>query len=68
MVVLLGARQVGKTTLAMQVAQQWRESDPTMPVTIFDLYVVYPGQTRYPLAPNLTALPLTAIADLRLGR
>ena len=36
-VVLLGARQVGKTTLAMQIAQMMRESDPPTPVTVFDL-------------------------------
>lgn len=36
-VVLLGARQVGKTTLAMQIAQMLRESDPPTSVTVFDL-------------------------------
>ena len=36
-VFLLGARQVGKTTLAIQIAQTMRNSDSSITVTVFDL-------------------------------
>ncbi len=52
-VALLGARQVGKTTLARQLAAAWPGRS-----TAFDL--------EYPLAQDITALPLKKVGDLAL--
>ena len=109
-VALLGARQVGKTTLAKQMAGAWqgpfrifdlevasvREALSAAPerllrecegLVVLDevqrrapnhqvhahrdaglgaarLWAVYPGDLRYPLAENITALPLKNIHEI----
>ena len=79
-VALLGSRQVGKTTLAEQVARrrgfEFKCTDAprltkSMQVVSDDLglshlWVVYPGDLQYPLAPGITALPLKEVGAVAL--
>jgi len=52
--VLLGARQVGKTTLSLTKSMHIALQD----LGLERLWVIYPGLERYPLAERVTALPL----------
>jgi predicted AAA+ superfamily ATPase len=63
-VALIGARQVGKTTLARQVTKSMRSVLEDL--RLDHLYIVHPGSRSYPLDRRVTALALTH-ARVELG-